>query len=258
MLSKLIRNKHVLINKYYLLSYLDLYVKKTDMKSLKILSDEETINYIENNKVSFLRWGDGDSNIVTGFPMVYQKYSKELKNDLLEILSTKYSETNFLLGIPYDYIKGDASYFYSLDKRKIKLWYRTRYLISYYKNNKDKYGNAFIFRPEGELSRREVSRLWKNKNILIISSDKNHVENIKNNDEVEDVYHIEIVKEDCYDDKNIIIEKSLSILSSHSKHNILVLIAGGPAGKVIGYNLIKKGYQVIDIGHFFTWKGKSK
>ena len=31
--------------------------------------------------------------------------------------------------------------------------------------------------------------------------------------------------------KNIIIEKSLSILSSHSKHNILVLIAGGPAWK---------------------------
>ena len=60
------------------------------MKSFEILSDEETINYIENNKVSFLRWGGcGDSNIVTGFPMVYQKYSKELKNDLLEILSTK-------------------------------------------------------------------------------------------------------------------------------------------------------------------------
>lgn len=65
---------------------------------LNILSTEESINYLIDNKCSLARYGDGELNIIMGGNIHFQDYNEELANRLKLILTEK--QNHIMIGIP--------------------------------------------------------------------------------------------------------------------------------------------------------------
>ena len=68
-------------------------------QNLYIESDDNTLNEIIYHNKSIARYGDGEYNIIFGHNIIFQKYSKDLSQRLLEILNCE--EKNLLIGIYY-------------------------------------------------------------------------------------------------------------------------------------------------------------
>ena len=90
-------------------------------KSIKIQTEDDTLNELINNKKSISRFGDGEFSIIFGKNIGFQKFNESLKNKLLKVLNS--DMPNLLIGIMRFRI-----YNYS-DKVK-------RYWISFYKKYK--------------------------------------------------------------------------------------------------------------------------
>ena len=68
-------------------------------KSPTVLSTEDTLNIILENKLSFARFGDGEFYLMLGLDYSpFQKLSKALQDDLLMVFSSENKQ--ILVGIP--------------------------------------------------------------------------------------------------------------------------------------------------------------
>lgn len=80
------------------------YALKLDgYKYLKILKQDESIDLIINSRKSFVRFGDGEINLMKGFNQPFQKYDKELVQRLYYILNVP--QQNILVGLNEHYFE---------------------------------------------------------------------------------------------------------------------------------------------------------
>ncbi len=218
----------------------------------KIATPEETIEELINKSKSIARFGDGEFDFIYGIGMNYQKYDERLAKRLEEVL--KSNEKDLIIGIPNavnleycDKYTGIAIEFWPkwINKYKFKLinildrkrqYYSTQISRFYldYKNKSDK----------GEYVKK-IKQLWDNKDVVIIEGEKSRL-GINNDlfDNMKSVQRIICPSENAFDKYDEIIKEALKI-----DKNKLILLALGPTATVLAYDLYKKGYRTIDIGH---------
>ncbi|MCC5927635.1 MAG: DUF1792 domain-containing protein [Cyclobacteriaceae bacterium] len=259
MKKKIIRWLRIFLNYEWWVANIHKFKNANNLDNCTLLNDADTIDYLLNTKKSFIRWGDGETNILMGGDLSFQEYDKELARDLRKLLIDSQNGTKLLLGIPHRYLSVTKSEFHKQDKRFVGLWYKSRYIFDKYVLENNIYGDAFVFRKESPLTRETVSQLWSKKKIILVSSKSEHIKKIYNANQGNGIIQILCPSKNSYsylDDMYQKVKEAInnSVANGNKISDIMVLISSGPGGKVLAHQLINDGYKVVDTGHYFTWK----
>lgn len=235
--------------KTYIIHKFNLFLK---LFPIKILSTEESIDYLLKESGSISRYGDGELTIILGGDIHFQKYNKELAKRLKEILSI--NEVNgFKVGIPIsinntkEYDCYTANFWESNMLTGRMHWHRLC------NRNKTYLNASFTWCYMDYKNKKEAIRLfnkipliWHHKNILIVEGEKSKLgvnNSLFNN--AKSIKRIICPSNNAFDNYNDIYH---SILSLSDKFD-LILVSLGPTATVLSYDLFKKGIRTIDIGH---------
>ena len=211
---------------------------------------DQTLDYIIENQSSIIRFGDGEMDLMLGKSIPYQVYDENLASQLKEIISLQ-SDEKLVIGLPN--VFSERSNFTSAAEAFWK-GHLEHHLKDYVELARaDWYGTTFVSRPyidyvdksQSFSQFEKLKQIWKNEDILI----------------VEGVTSRSGVGNDLFDGANSI---KRIICPSHNAYacieeiqeavlqyteNRLILCMLGPTAKILSYNLFKKGYRVLDIGH---------
>lgn len=213
--------------------------------------DEELIDKITREGCSFIRFGDGEFEIMRGYERApFQRTVPALSQRLREVISTQ--DQKILIGIADNY--GDLDR-YAEDTVQGIREYMTEETRDFHLSVLDShrmYYNAYVFKTympykDKTAAAERVSlirKIWDGRDIVFIEGDKTRT-GYGNDlfDNANSIKRILCPTHNAY-------KKYDEILSCSRKmdKNWLILVVLGPAGKVLAYDLIQEGYQVIDIG----------
>lgn len=215
----------------------------------RVLSMDDTIDYICENRCSVSRYGDGEFKIVSGERIRFQEYDPLLAKRLADILK---EDSNYFVCI--------SNIFDSLEWMESKPYEYTWRIIAENREkwmsaiNKDKiYGNAFISRPYlgwKDKSRCEIwfdklKKIWEQKDIVIVEGEKSRLG--YSNDLFSNTCSIKRILCPVTDAFNVY-EKILNEVSKIDKDKLIILALNSTA-TVLAYDLSHLGYWALDLGH---------
>lgn len=216
-----------------------------------IAGNEELVEKITKEHCSFIRFGDGEFEIMRGRERApFQKVEEELSQRLCEVIST--TDPQILLGIADNY--GNLDYYTEDTARGIREYMteETRFFHLSLLDLNRTYYNAYVFKTylpyrDKENVKERISlirRVWDNRDVVFIEGDKTRTG--YGNDLFDNAKSIKRVLCPTFN----AYAKYDEILECGKKldKNCLILIVLGPAGKVLAYDLIQEGYQVVDVG----------
>lgn len=212
----------------------------------RVLSTTMCIDYIIENNCSLARFGDGELNLCFGEDIGFQKESPKLQRHLIEVLSYE-SDKKILITIP----EFNSRYNNIINcNGQLSFW--ENYWIKMYDNVKkffvhDLYGNTDISRNTVffENTIEDIKRIWDKRDVIFVISSQGRFEikpEIFNN-----LLSYEIIwipPSNAYDRYEDIIG-----LCMKQKKDKMFLISAGPTATVLAFDLMKEGYQALDIGH---------
>lgn len=217
----------------------------------KVLSIDETIDKILNEKCSISRFGDGEFlYIIDKLNLPFQRYDKKLADKLISILKSK--NENILIGLPIGY--------HSLNnlRKESKLTWRSQIAWVYprlykYIDRTSIYYNSSFTRPYLEYESKELSsiyfkkikQIWEGRDIIIIEGEKSRL-GVGN-----DLFNGALSVKRILAPMHHAFSKYDELLNEAKKYpnSKLFLIALGPTATALAYDLATYGYQAIDIGN---------
>lgn len=249
-----IHNSRYLTNLKYEI-YDEIKNNKVQLEMPKIMTIEDTLNEIINNKKSICRYGDGEFALLTGVNFNSKAYfnmqqNSELISRLRKILTT--NNKNIIVCLA-DIFGSLSEYNENVQKIARQHIINFRKPLQQYLNFNKHYGNANITRFHTGYSNFSISEkyfskwknIWNDKDICIIEGEGTQLG--VGNDLFINARHIERIicpAENSFAKYNKILEEA----KKQSKDK-LILIALGMTATVLAYDLTELGYWAIDIGH---------
>lgn len=216
----------------------------------KVMSIDQTIDYILREHCSVVRYGDGEFKLVNGQPIRFQKFDPKLSTRLGEILWS--DENDVLVCIPDIYrdlkwmIPSAYQYMWMIVAQNRKAWTK---IVS----KKKDYGNAFISRCYLEWQDKskcacwfqKLKQIWQDKDIVFIEGEKSRL-GYGNDlfDNAASIQRILCPVSNAFEAYDAILTEAQKLPKDK-----LILLALGPTATVLAYDLAKLGYWAIDIGH---------
>ena len=97
----------------------------TCVRKAELLNAEETTELVCDNRISLVRWGDGEFNILNGVSVSYQPWSRELQRGLEDVLEEYLqNKADYLLCMPGEFLKPKST---DLKMKHLKSWAFSRY-----------------------------------------------------------------------------------------------------------------------------------
>lgn len=239
-------------------------VKKLYAKyPLKIMESEETVKALLGGK-SLVRFGEGEIQIITAslhhavHDIYFQKGSDKLGKDLLEVL--QFRDPNFMIGLPGCFSSKIG--FNRFTARAKSYWLKTVAknlpTIAKYLSPSILYADACVSRPFLDTQDRKLSeyifdgfkQLAAGRKILLIEGEGTRF-GVGNDllSSAEKVQRILVPAINAYDKVDEIFELASAQIEEMGE-NPLVLLAAGPAAKILSYKIFNRNrVQVIDAGH---------
>lgn len=224
------------------------------------LSSEESLDILLKTKKSYIRFGNGESEIIVGLDMATQFYSKELKKGLLEIIKHYSPQCNYLLGLTnWNLTKSVKELKATPKKYKYKMWRYMRYVFWKYSMNKIEmpFLETDMFRvgPVG-LMRDKIEKLWADiSNIIMVHNSEEYFRWFSREYNNKKIYFIKIPDDNFFSVLYETQEEIIRLIKDNNinKDDLVVLVAAGPGAKVLCYNLCQKdgSYLCYDMGNFF-------
>ncbi len=225
-------------------------LRKSQKQIPQIASIEETIQKIVREGCSVSRFGDGEILLTNNKAIGFQKADSKLGERLKEVLQSNADGHIVCLSDTFTDI-----YRYN---RKARRFWRTHFFIyghiwdNLLISNKQYY-NTFVTRPYMDFVQKtqcgkwfhDMQAIWQDRNIIFIEGEKSRL-GVGN-----DLFHNAKSIKRILCPPTSAFDKYDSIVNEAIKQNkdVLFLIALGPTATVLAYDLHKKGYQAIDIGH---------
>lgn len=216
-----------------------------------IRSSEEAVNRIVNEKCSMIRFGDGEFEMMAGNDRVnFQKYDRDLGNRLKEVLQSE--NPDILIGIADNYGNLDLYSDEIADGIRGYMTEETRSRHISLLNLDEVYYNAYMFKcyyPYKDKSRTDerlelIKKIWSDRDIILIEGAQTRTGQGNDLfDNVKSIRRILCPTQNAYAKYEEILETAKALIKDE-----LVLCVLGPAGKVLAYDLINYGHQVVDIG----------
>lgn len=210
-----------------------------------ILSVEETLRQIVEEKKSIARLGDGEFAAIVGQKRwSFQGVSEFLAEKLKEVLASE--DDSMLIGLnPRFYMNlADID---EKDADAVRAYMRpmVRRLHASLLSPDKIYGNALFHSISTRDDVEKLKKIWDRKECVFIEGEYTRMG--VGNDLFDNCGCIERIlcpAENAIDRYDKIMEEALK----HSRKK-LMLLALGPTATVLAYELYKNGYQAIDIGH---------
>ena len=211
---------------------------------------DQTLDYIIENQSSIIRFGDGEMDLILGKSIPYQVYDENLASQLKKIIALQ-SDKKLVIGLPN--VFSDRSNFTPAAE---SFWqgHLEQHLKDYVElASADWYGTTFVSRPYIDYVDKSKSfsqfeklkQIWENQDILIVEGVTSR-SGVGNDlfDGATSIKRIICPSHNAYSRIEEIQEAVLQYAE-----NRLILCMLGPTAKILSYNLFKKGYRVLDIGH---------
>lgn len=216
-----------------------------------LADDEELVEKITKEHRSFIRFGDGEFAIMQGKERApFQKVELELSHKLRDVISN--SDQGILIGIADNY--GDLNRYTEETAHGIRE-YMTEETRAFHLSVLDlnrTYYNAYIFKtymPYKDKKGTEkrvslIKKIWDGRDIVFIEGDRTRT-GYGNDlfDNAKSIKRILCPTFNAYTKYDEILACSRKV-----DKNCLILVVLGPAGKVLAFDLVQEGYQVVDIG----------
>lgn len=224
----------------------------------QILSTKEAIDLVVSNKLSLIRFGDGEMRLMLGKGIGYQKSNKLLADRLIGVL--KEHNSNILVGIPGTLTSMDnlttESYRFWKDYMSInrRMWYKILNRNSIYC---DACLTRFYLRHQEKSVCDEhfnqLRRLWQDRDIVIVEGEYSRLG--VGNDCFENARTIKRIlcpSENAFSSYT----KILQTTQENSNKSDLIIVALGPTAKILVNDLAEDGFQALDLGHIdieYSW-----
>ena len=227
------------------------FVTRMKYGTPKIMSMDETMDYIVHNQCSVSRYGDGELKLAIGEDISFQKCTPELQKRLCEILKSKSDKC--LICVP-DYFTGAK---WMKDDSREFMWrrvaeYRKKWSPLIDMNRL--YGNASISRcyydwnDKSNCKRwfQKMKKIWDQRDVVLVEGEESRL-GYHNDlfDNAKSIKRILCPKINAYYKYS----KILRGVYQNVRIDQLVIIALGPTATVLAYDLSQKEYQAIDLGH---------
>lgn len=219
--------------------------------NLALMTIDETIDYIDKNKVSVARFGDGEFGIMNKSKSVnFQEINNCISERLIEIIQS--SDKGILICLP-----NQLRYISETNRRDRKFWieYTQKNLKDIQRHiQKNKiYGNAHItriymnFKNKNKTKERfdKFRKIWYKQDVLIVEGE--YTRSGIGSDLYKEANSIERIicpSRNAFDKYDLILNEIIK-----SGTNKLILIALGPTATILAYDLAQQGFWAIDIGH---------
>lgn len=217
----------------------NIWLDMSSSLSNKLLTLTQTLQYIIDNKVSIVRFGDGEIRcMLTSLGCGFQKHDAKLMNELRDICL--HNNKNILVCFP-SLLPEDTFWqnFWPNFWAKCKFYLKQEIL-----------GDSMITRPElfyfyQEEAVRLWKQIWQGKNVCFITGESSRMNgNHAIFDNVQSSTYIYSKNNNAYSDIDRVYAECLN------KGNVdLYLIALGPTGTALAARLAKNGKWALDIGH---------
>lgn len=218
-----------------------------DLKSLrlpKILSNDETVDYLVKTDKSIARFGDGEVSLLRNISIPFQSANPLLAERLMEVLTSP--KNNIVIGIT-DRIQTSTRDENAVSRDFLRsFWGENAYWFIKQLDLNYTYMNArFTILPESEEKIDNIRNLWRDNDITVIAGDR-VFKNIQYNifDCAKSIEYIYAPTIDAFNVYDEIFKKARSI-----DKNRLVCIILGPTATVLAYDLAQLGYRALDLGH---------
>lgn len=226
-------------------------IRKNKYRFPLLADDEELVDKITEEHCSFIRFGDGEFEIMQGKERLpYQRVELDLPQKLKSVIAA--SDNNILIGIANNY--GDLDQYTEGTAYGIRE-YMTEETRMFHLSVLDPdrtYYNAYVFKTympyKDKMSTPDrvalIRRIWNDRDVVFIEGDKTRTG--YGNDLFDNTRSIKRILCPTFN----AYAKYHEILSCSRKvdKNCLILVVLGPAGKILSYDLARDGYQVVDIG----------
>lgn len=218
-----------------------------DLKSLrlpKILSNDETVDYLVKTDKSIARFGDGEVSLLRNISIPFQSANPLLAERLMEVLTSP--KNNIVIGIT-DRIQTSTRDENAVSRDFLRsFWGENAYWFIKQLDLNYTYMNArFTILPESEEKIDNIRNLWRDNDITVIAGDR-VFKNIRYNifDCAKSIEYIYAPTIDAFNVYDEIFKKARSI-----DKNRLVCMILGPTATVLAYDLAQLGYRALDLGH---------
>lgn len=219
---------------------------------LKVMSTDETLEYIIQNKCSVARYGDGELNIINGGYLHFQDPNAELGERLKHVKTTD----KCLVCIPDVFT--DSFNRERLTELEVNFWERN--IAENLSKWEDLFlecprlGDAFISRFYLRYNDRDVAtsnlnklkQLWDGRDIVFVEGKNSRLgmgNDLFNN--AKSIRRILCPLKNAFDRYDDIRESILK----NCKEGDLIIIALGPTATVLAHDLSDSGLQLLDLGH---------
>lgn len=216
-----------------------------------IAGDEELVDKITTEHKSFIRFADGEFEMMRGKERApFQKMDAGLSKRLLDVFQIPHE--NILTGIADTY--GDLDQYTEEIAQGIRE-YMTEETRAFHLSVIDlnrTYYDAYMFKSYMPYKDKEntgkrvslIKQIWEGRDIVFVEGDKTRTG--YGNDLFDNAKSIRRILCPTFHAYS----KYDEILSCCRKVNkdCLILVVLGPAGKVLAFDLVQEGYQVVDIG----------
>lgn len=221
------------------------------IKKLRIMSIEETVDYIIKNKSSCTRFGDGEFLVLVGQFNQFQKKDKKLADRLKEVIENKVDSllvcmpsfiTNvkpFVLNSQLTGLGFNHSYLKTAVKPYVSVAniYGDSLFTRFYMNKKDKSKTPDYIKT--------LKRLWEGEKLLIVEGKYSRL-GVSNDlfDNTISIKRILCPQENAFDRYDII----LSCIKQYYQGELIILALGMTA-TILAYDLAKEKMRALDLGH---------
>jgi len=226
-----------------------------DIQIPQIKSIEDTLDKIINDKCSISRFGDGEFACMNHSRISFHDPSEDLAERLKEVISSDLP--NLLIGLPDCFGSLDCYVPYT---RKFwrKYMSKKRQMTYSYLNMNRVYYNAFFNRyylnfnkTEEQYQRscsylKRLKEIWKNRDVILFESQEARLG--VGNDILDGAKSVSRILFCPVKNAFNKYDQILSAFNDIDPEN-LILVSLGPTATVLAYDLCKKGYQAVDIGH---------
>lgn len=218
---------------------------------IDVLSDRETIRYLQNNNVGIARYGDGELAYLSGGGTSHEQSSPQLSNQIRKNL-IKYddekSKKEYVLGLPISVTLDNK--FKQRNGSKDYWQYYKKYSMMPLLKKDVIYASPFCFRMdsidhddfEGHL--KDIQSLFKDKDVIYVSDGKDL-------QSVDISEHIEIPSENAFEYYNRIRNEIIETATNYD--NTLVLLSAGVTATAMSVELNEEGILTYDIGKLYRW-----
>ena len=227
------------------------YEKGRYAGKLSILNTEETLTLMEKERISFLRYGDGEIAIMQGGSIPFQEYDPKLAKRLRKLLRT--NTDGLRIGIPYYYMHPVKQLNDFTAQFAGALAAQRRFLckncsrdmvyvdtcITQVYQTYEKYDFKGYYR--------RMQKLLSGRQVTIVCGEGvfDRLEH-RAYDVCKSVEFVTAPSMNAFADYDRLLRE---VLKTSRKR--LVCIVLGPTAKVLACDLHKKGYQAWDMGHYF-------